>query len=143
MREVRKSGRNYSLVTIAEGIEAPDGKHVYALNGKTFGGVSNIIADKLSKEEDNFNVRVTVLGHIQRGGDPNATDRVMASAYGVYAVDSLAHGKTNQVVCYNQGKIEEKDLEYVLKVGNNPVDPKGCRVQAARGLGIYVGEEIK
>ena len=143
LREVRKSGRNYSLVTIAEGIEAPDGKHVYALNGKTFGGVSNIIADRRSKEEDHFNVRVTVLGHIQRGGDPNATDRVMASAYGVYAVDSLAHGKTNQVVCYNQGKIEEKDLEYVLKVGNNPVDPKGCRVQAARGLGIYVGEEIK
>ena len=54
--------------------------------------------------------RVTILGHIQRGGTPSARDRVMATRMGYHAVQALAEGKTNRVICAQAGKMVDIDI---------------------------------
>jgi 6-phosphofructokinase 1 len=65
------------------------------------------------KELTNADVRVTILGHIQRGGSPTATDRVMASRMCAYAVDLLLKGETRRMVGIEGGKLTSWDLEVV------------------------------
>ena len=142
LRAVRKQGKKHSLVVVAEGIKTPDGKHSFAANGKTFAGISDYFVQRLKNEEDNFNVRATVLGHIQRGGSPCAGDRLLASGFAARAVQLLEEGQTNRVVCYQNGRIIDSDLDTILSIANTPVDPQGQWVKTARQLGIYVGEEV-
>ena len=71
IREGREQGKKHTIIVVAEGV----------MSGNEF-------ADKLD-EIDNFHVRVTVLGHVQRGGSPTARDRVLASRFGSEAVDLL------------------------------------------------------
>ena len=54
--------------------------------------------------------RVTILGHIQRGGTPSARDRVMATRMGYHAVEALAEGKTNRVICARAGAMVDIDI---------------------------------
>ena len=69
-----------------------------------------------------------------------AADRILASSFGVHAVELLAQNKTNRVVVHRNGKTTDISLEEALKIGNSPVDPNGEMVRTARQLGIYVGE---
>ncbi len=138
LRQGIAQGRKHALVVVAEGIKTPEGKHCYALNGRTFSGVSSWVAEKLSA--DGFNVRANVLGHIQRAGSPVAGDRILASSFAVRAIELLAEGKNNRVVIYKDGHVQDKDLDEILKIANTPVDPQGEMVKIARGLGIYIGE---
>ncbi|NCB49397.1 MAG: ATP-dependent 6-phosphofructokinase [Alphaproteobacteria bacterium] len=140
LKEVKESGRTHSLVVVAEGISTPEGGHCYAANGRTFCGVAHSISEMINEKASEFNVRTTILGHVQRGGEPSAEDRIMASAFGVHAVDCLAQGKTDQMVAFKEGKIESFDLSYVLQVANRPVDKDSYLVKTAEGLGIYLGE---
>ncbi len=142
LRSLRAQGRNHALIVIAEGIKTPEGKHTFAANGYTYGGVSNYFVDRLTKEPDKFSVRATVLGHVQRGGAPVATDRILASAFGVHAVDLLEQGLTNRMVVSREGKISDMLLEDVLKLSHNVVDEHGQMVRVARGLGMYIGDEV-
>ena len=130
----------YTLMVVAEGIKTPEGKHVFATNGRTFTGVANYFTERLSAEPDKFNVRTTILGHVQRGGTPMAQDRILASAFAVHAVDLLEQGITERVVVCRNGKVSDMSLQEVLKIAHTPVDPKGQAVQTARGLGMYIGE---
>ena len=138
LKKMHKKGCTHSLVVVAEGIKSPEGKNSFATNGRTFGGISEYFVERLSK--DGFNVRGNVLGHIQRSGNPVAVDRILASGFGVHAVELLAQSKTNRVVAHKNGKITDISLEDALKIGNSPVDPNGEMVRIARQLGIYVGE---
>lgn len=140
LRSLRKSGRKHALMVIAEGIKNPEGKHVFASNGRTFNGVSNYFVERLSQESDNFNIRSTILGHVQRGGNPVAQDRILASSFAVHAIDLLEEGLTNRVVVCREGKVSDMLLDDVLKIAHTPVDPNGQMVHTARGLGMYVGE---
>ena len=124
---------------IAEGIKNPEGHQSFATNGRTFGGVSAYFADRLSK--DGFNVRANVLGHIQRAGSPIAEDRILASAFAVRAIELLAAGQSNRVVIHRNGRIQDEDLDTILRLANSPVDVNGQMVDTARSLGIYVGEK--
>ncbi len=133
------AGCKHALVVVAEGIKDPDGNHAFAVNGRTFGGVSAYFAEKLSKE--GFNVRANVLGHIQRAGTPIAEDRLLASAFAVRAIELLAEGQSNRVVIHKDGRIQDEDLNHILMLANAPVDPNGAMVNVARSLGIYVGEK--
>ena len=74
--------------------------------------------ERLSAEPDKFNVRATILGHVQRGGNPIAEDRILASSFGVHAVDLLEKGMTNRVVVYRDGKVSDMELNEVLKIAN-------------------------
>lgn len=65
-------------------------------------------------EETGIDTRLTILGHIQRGGSPTARDRVMASRFGEYAVHTLMAGKTNRVVCARDNDICDIDINEAL-----------------------------
>ena len=108
LKNARANGRKHGLVVVAEGVKTPDGKHSFATNGKTFGGISEYFAARL--QSDGFNVRANILGHIQRAGSPVVEDRLLASQFAVKAIELLAEGKDNRVVVHQDGQITDMDL---------------------------------
>lgn len=87
----KKSGKTSSIVVIAEGDKI--GKNIFEL------------ADYITETLPEYDVRVTVLGHIQRGGSPSCSDRVLASRLGVGAVDALIEGKARSMVAVRHKRI--------------------------------------
>ncbi len=92
----RKQGKRHHIIVNAEGI-----------------GHSEEMAKRIQKETGIL-ARATILGHIQRGGNPTATDRVRGSVMGAFAVDLLCEGKSNRVVAYKDGKYVDFDMEEAL-----------------------------
>ena len=84
LKRSEKSGKSSSIVVIAEGDKT--GKNVFE------------IAEYIEKNLPYYEVRVSVLGHMQRGGSPSCFDRVLASRMGVHAVESIINGKSNVMV---------------------------------------------
>jgi len=146
LRAAQKIGRGHALVVISEGIKKPDGNYAISNNGATYFGVSGVTYYGVSQyfqerlKKDGFEVRTNILGHIQRSGTPVAADRLLASAFGVHAIDLLAKGKTNRVVVHARGEVSDISLKESISLGTTPVDPKGEIVRVAQSLGIYVGE---
>ena len=66
--------------------------------------------------------RATILGHLQRGGNPTAKDRVYASIMGAYAVNALVSGKSNRVVAYKHGEFVDYDIDEALEM-KKELDP--------------------
>ena len=95
IRERRERGRNYSMVVVAEGVDPPPGVTVSTavdVHGfERLGGVSFAIARRL-EEATGIETRVTILGHLQRGGTPTARDRVLATRFGAAAADLVVEG---------------------------------------------------
>jgi 6-phosphofructokinase 1 len=83
-------------------------------------------------------IRVTVLGHLQRGGTPTAFDRILGLRFGVAAVDLIAKGEFGQMVCLKSNEIRSTDIKEAIGVYNT-VDPDCGLVRTARGLGITFG----
>lgn len=98
VRENRYRGKNHHLVIVAEGL-----------------GVTSEIAARLHSEMG-LETRVTIIGHIQRGGSPSARDRVMASRMGHRAVEELIAGTKNAVVCYRASHICTLPIEEALSM---------------------------
>ncbi len=99
LRKRHRNGHHYSIVVAAEGVEPPKGYESVALKKDAFGfdrlgGVSYQIAEAI-EDRTSFETRVSILGHIQRGGTPTASDRVLATRFGVKAADLTAEGATN------------------------------------------------
>jgi 6-phosphofructokinase 1 len=96
-----RRGHRYSLVVVSEGVEPPEGSaapdQVDAFGFKRLGGVAYQIAPAL-EALTGFETRVTVLGHLQRGGTPTAFDRVLGTRFGVAAADLAAGGNTGTMV---------------------------------------------
>jgi phosphofructokinase-like protein len=96
IRARHRRGRTYSIVVVAEGCEVPGGKAVSAgidaFGFERLGGVGYRFGAELERLTG-FETRVTVLGHLQRGGTPTAFDRVLATRFGVVAVDLAATGR--------------------------------------------------
>jgi len=138
LKAVKAEGRNHALMVVAEGVKTPEGEHYRAINGHTFGGISSYFVKRLT--DDGYNVRGNILGHVQRSGTPCASDRVLASSFGVHAVELLAEGKTDRVVVHQNGHVTDLSLAEVLSIGNTPVDPNEELVHVAKNLGIYIGE---
>jgi 6-phosphofructokinase 1 len=82
---------------------------------------------------------VTVLGHVQRGGSPSPFDRTLATRFGVAAVDLLARGEYQRMVCLRAGRIENVPLAEAIGAPKL-VDPKSDYVRAARAVGITFGD---
>jgi len=85
-------------------------------------------------------IRVTVLGHVQRGGSPSPFDRILATRFGVCATDLVARGEFGRMVCLRAGRIESVPLDEAVGTVNT-VDPRGDHVHAARAVGITFGDE--
>jgi len=137
----RAQGRDFALVVVAEAVKTESGEPVTVtdMNGKVrLGGVGNYIGRRIS-EETGAQTRVTVLGHVQRGGTPSPRDRLFASAFGVHAVDLVAAGKFDRMVAWVSRDCIDVPLAEVV-ARTHPVDSEGAIVRTARGLGIYIGD---
>jgi len=140
--EVRAEGRNHALVVVAEGCHTETGEPLTQLHSggeARYGGIGQYLAQRLS-EVIEAETRVTVLGHVQRGGTPSMRDRLVASAFGVHAVDLIAKGRTDRVVAWQHGSVVDVPLSEVAGV-TRAVDPFGTLAETARGLGIYIGDQ--
>ena len=141
LNEVRVATRNFALVIVAEAARLPTGEMVGRdrSNGEyRLGGVAHEVG-RLIEEVTNIETRVTVLGHVQRGGVPNASDRLYASAFGVKAVDLIAEKKFDRLVVWSDRECSDVSLEDGIR-DYRTVDLNGTLVRTARGLGIYIGE---
>ncbi|GBD94725.1 6-phosphofructokinase 1 [bacterium BMS3Abin05] len=86
----------------------------------------------------NVETRVTVLGHLQRGGGPIPFDRFLATRFGKAAVQLIAENKMGQMVCLHGRKVESISIEKAAGA-NKLVDPDGQVVKMAESLGICLG----
>ncbi len=132
-------GRSFCLVVVAEGVKLPEKDAM----GKPFpkpvpGQVGNAIGFAI-REYLKREVRVTVLGHVQRGGSPSPFDRTLATRFGVHAVDLIAKGQYDRMVCLRSSKIESVPLTEAIGA-NKLVDPSSDYVRAARAVGITFGD---
>jgi phosphofructokinase-like protein len=127
-------GKRFTIVVVAEGVKLPAELKENRRAGSVGNLVGNAIATSANKE-----VRVSVLGHIQRGGTPTAYDRILATRFGVAAVDLIAEGGFGKMVCLQSDRIEAVDI--VQAIGQlKTVDPSGQLVQAAKAIGISFGD---
>ena len=101
LEKSRRSGKSSSLVVVAEGDKT--GANVFEL------------ADYVEKNLPQYDVRVSILGHMQRGGAPSCFDRVLASRMGVKAVELLLDGQTNKMVGVQNNELIAVDLENAVK----------------------------
>ena len=116
IRQARLAGNTHFMIIVAEGagsaIEIGKGIH----------------------EELGLDPRVTILGHIQRGGTPSARDRVMASRMGYHAVKTLADGKTNRVICARAGQMVDIDITEGLSMKKGLNEQQYEVLQAMTGI---------
>jgi ATP-dependent phosphofructokinase / diphosphate-dependent phosphofructokinase len=125
---------------VAEGIH-PARDATYLPNQKPSCGRGQYIADCIAKSSAYpVDTRVSVLGHIQRGGIPSALDRLTAAAFGKTAVDLIAKGQSNQMVAWQNGQVAAVPIADVCDRSPLAVVPYSDLVLTARALGTYVGE---
>ena len=113
LKRSKRSGKSSSIVVVTEGDKI--GKSVFEL------------ADYVDKNLKEYEVRVSVLGHMQRGGTPSCFDRVLASRLGVRAVELLINGETNVMVGQINNKIVTTDLDLAVK-GQHEINRELIRV---------------
>lgn len=141
--ERRRRGRNYSIVVVAESVRGPAGETITykdAHDQARYGGIGELIAREIGTRTG-AETRVTVLGHVQRGGSPCALDRVLASAFGVYAVDLVAAGRFDRMVAWQNRQVVDVPIAEAVEQ-YQAVDPADAVVHTARGLGIAFGDAI-
>jgi ATP-dependent phosphofructokinase / diphosphate-dependent phosphofructokinase len=142
IEERRRRGRNFSIVVVAESVRGPAGESVTykdAHGQSRYGGVGAMVAHEIGQRTQ-AETRVTVLGHVQRGGSPSPLDRVLASAFGVYAVDLVAAGRFDRMVAWQHRRVIDVAIKEAV-AHYQAVDPHDALVVTARGLGISFGDQ--
>ena len=102
------------------------------------GGIGTYIGNKVY-QLTNSETRVTVLGHVQRGAPPTHRDRLIASAFGVYAVDLIAQNKFNRVVVWQNRGVSDVNLDSIAGQSKT-IQLNDPLVKVAKALNIYIGE---
>jgi 6-phosphofructokinase 1 len=142
IRAREEAGSKFSIIVIAEGAAPVGGAQMKVAgssgHGVRFAGIGNWLGDALGELTDQ-EIRVTVLGHVQRGGSPTPFDRVLATRFGVTAVRLFAEGGYGRMVAYHGPNVESVSLSDAVGVLKT-VPPDGEHVQTARGLGISLCE---
>jgi len=113
LKDSKKNGKTSSIVVVAEGDKT--GKNVFDL------------AKQVEEEFPKYEIRVSVLGHMQRGGSPSCFDRVLGTKMGVRAVESLIDGDSGKMIGIDNGKIVSTSLKKAIK-GETKIDPELIRV---------------
>ena len=113
LKDSKKNGKTSSIVVVAEGDKT--GKNVFD------------IARQVEEEFPKYEIRVSVLGHMQRGGSPSCFDRVLGTKMGVRAVESLIDGDSGKMIGIDNGKIVSTSLKKAIK-GETKIDPELIRV---------------
>lgn len=138
-----EAGKSYSIVVVAEGAKPRGGEAIYAELDPSkgvarLGGVGNWVGNQISQRTA-LETRVTVLGHIQRGGSPTPYDRILATRYGTHAAHLIQQGKFDHMVILRGGQISGALIEEAV-AKNKLVDPHGDEVKVAKDTGIYFGD---
>jgi 6-phosphofructokinase 1 len=113
LKKSKSAGKTSSIIVVAEGDKT--GKNVFEL------------AKSVEDEFPNYDIRVSVLGHMQRGGSPSCFDRVLASRMGVRAVECLMDGEKGKMIGINNGEINLTPLEAAIK-GKTKINPELLKV---------------
>ncbi len=143
VRQRVERGYLFSIVVVSEGAKPISGAQIFSRAGDEvytprLGGIGQVVGEYI--EQQGFETRVTVLGHLQRGGSPTPFDRWLATRYGAAAVRLAAKGEFDCMVALRSGRIVDIPLEEALAVPKR-VDVNGDAVVTARGLGISFGDE--
>ena len=138
-----KRGRKFSIMVVAEGAKPVEGKATLLSPADKEAGAERLggIGDKLAQEITRLTgmeTRVTVLGHVQRGGSPCPFDRILASRYGRAAVELVAEGKFGHMVCLHTPNIESVPIKEAVS-SFLAVPPDGDLVRTAEMLGVEFG----
>lgn len=139
---VKKNGRNFALVIVSEAVKGENGEPLvktFADGEKRLGGIGDYLCEKIAKVTGS-ETRVTVLGHTQRGAPPTYSDRMIAAAFGVRAMDLIKDGKFGRMVAWQNRKVIDVAIEDAIATYQD-VDVNGTLVHTARGLGICLGDK--
>ena len=129
-----KIGKDFTIIVVAEGVRHP----VEFKENRRASSIGNLIGNAIANISDK-EVRVSVLGHIQRGGSPSPFDRILGTRFGVAAVDLIAAGGFGMMVALRGDSIVSVDIAHAI--GHlKSVDPRGEMVRAARAIGIGFGD---
>ena len=119
IKKRHKRGKTFSIVVAAEGAKFKEGQEVLQEEGMDafghvrLGGIGQILGNEIEKRTG-FETRVTVLGHIQRGGTPTAYDRVLGTRYGIKAMELVIEGKFGQMASLQGNKVASVPLETAI-----------------------------
>ena len=141
IKSVKDSGRNFALIVVSEAVKTPSGEALqieHSGGERRYGGIGAYLSDKITKATGS-ETRVTVLGHVQRGGAPTYTDRLIASAFGARAVELIAEGKFDRLAVWRNRQVEDVPIEDAIK-SYQAVDVNSSLVHTARTLGICFGD---
>ncbi|MGP1384605.1 MAG: ATP-dependent 6-phosphofructokinase [Thainema sp.] len=141
IRHLQSVGQNFMLMVVAEAVPDENGcqvKNVNSLGQSRLGGIGQHLADRISACSG-AETRVTVLGHVQRGGTPSPLDRLMATTFGVAAVDLIAEEKYDRMVTWQNRQVVSVPIEAAI-AHYRAVDADGTLVKTARAVGIYLGD---
>lgn len=147
IRERAARGKTFSIIVVAEGARPRGGTQSVAetadkIPGRgvvRLGGAGKAVADAIAERVKEHEVRVTVLGHLQRGGQPTATDRILGTRFGCKAVEMIAAGQFDHMAALQGSEVVAVPLGLASKT--RFVDPTGELVRHARSLGIVFGDE--
>lgn len=143
--ERTRGRRGFAIVVVSEGAYPKDGEVVATqsteagYSNRMLGGVGQLVASHIRMTFPDVDVRVTVLGHLQRGGSPCAFDRILATSFGVAAVDLIEEGKFGHMVAYRHPDMVAIPISDAI-AKYNFVDLDSHLVKTARGLGICLGD---
>jgi 6-phosphofructokinase 1 len=146
VEERARAGMPYSLIVVAEGARPVGGRYVMTAASRAgeprerrLGGIGPKVAAELQRRTGRES-RAVVLGHLQRGGPPNAWDRQLCTRFGVAAVEAVASGAIGTMVALRGSTIVPVPLATgVGRIRTVPVD--GELVRSARAIGISFGDE--
>ncbi|HUN64700.1 MAG TPA: ATP-dependent 6-phosphofructokinase [Bacteroidota bacterium] len=140
----RSKGARFSVIVVAEGAKPRDGDIVVKETDKKrtdpirLGGIGDLVARRI-QEETKLETRVTVLGHLQRGGSPTAFDRILGTKFGALALESASRGEFGRMVSLRGRDVVTVPLEDAIR-RQRLVPPDSQLVFAARSVGISFGD---
>ena len=122
IRHRHKRGKTFSIIVVAEGTKLDSfekdvvmkNESVDEFGHRRFGGIAELIAKRI-EQDTGYETRVSVLGHIQRGGTPTAFDRVLGTRFGITAVDMAEEGLFGKMVSLQNNKITHVDIEEAIE----------------------------
>ncbi|MBI1777448.1 MAG: ATP-dependent 6-phosphofructokinase [Proteobacteria bacterium] len=138
---LRTAGRNFALIVAAEAVRTESGAPAtvkLSLGEVRYGGIGHYLGHVIA-EATGAETRVMVLGHLQRGGQPIAQDRVLGSAFGVRAVELVLEGRFDRMVALWHREVTDVPLDEAIRAPRI-VERNGTLVRTARGLGICLGD---
>ena len=141
VRKRTEDGCLSTMIVVAEGARPRDGAiraHVTTSGEYRMGGIGELVAEEVAARTDR-EVRVCVLGHLQRGGAPTTLDRILGTRFGIHAVKMIAAGQYGQMVSYQNYLVTEVPISDAVN-RLRLVSPEGQMVQTARAVDIDFGD---